>query len=427
MLVTNAFMGRPLARLKGFQKLTSTDDALRTWLNILQIKRRREVTVPLHKALNRVLAEDIVAEEDLPRFDRSAVDGYALKSENTSGASQFKPTFFQITESDEVNSKQARQVWTGNAIPKGANAVVMLENTQKRDGEIEVWVQLAPGENVSKKGEDIKKGENAVKAGMRLKPYHLGLLAALGNSKIRVTEKPRIAILATGNELTEVGSKPAENQIFESNKIMLSAMCRELDAETVDLGIAKDDVNEITKKLRIGLLNSDAIITTGGTSVGGLDLVPDAVNKMGKPGVVVHGVAMRPAMPTALAVLEGKPVMILSGNPVAAIIGFEVFARPLICKMLGMKKEEPRPVIKAVMARKVATALGRKTFVRVRVLQKNGEFRAEPVSARGSGAISTMTRGNGFVIVPENREGLSEGELVMVHLFGDVEAVNENV
>jgi molybdopterin molybdotransferase len=427
MLVTNAFMGRPLARLKGFQKLTSTDDALRTWLNILQIKRRREVTVPLHKALNRVLAEDIVAEEDLPRFDRSAVDGYALKSESTSGASQFKPAFFQIAAAEEVNSKQARQVWTGNAIPKGANAVVMLENTQRRDGEIEVWVQLAPGENVSKKGEDIKKGENAVKAGTRLKPYHLGLLAALGNSEVRVVEKPRIAILATGNELAEVGSKPAENQIFESNRIMLSAMCHELDAETVDLGIAKDDVEEITEKLRIGLLNSDAVITTGGTSVGGLDLVPDAVNKMGKPGVVVHGVAMRPAMPTALAVLEGKPVMILSGNPVAAIIGFEVFARPLICKMLGMKKEEPRPVIKAVMARKVATALGRKTFVRVRVLQKNGEFRAEPVSARGSGAISTMTRGNGFVIVPENREGVSKGELVTVHLFGEVETVNENV
>jgi molybdopterin molybdotransferase len=420
-------MGRPLARLKGFQKLTSKDDALRTWLNILQIKRRREVTVPLHKALNRVQAEDIVAEEDLPRFDRSAVDGYALKSESTSGASQFKPAFFQIAAAEEVNSKQARQVWTGNAIPKGANAVVMLENTQRRDGEIEVWVQLAPSENVSKKGEDIKKGENAVKAGTRLKPYHLGLLAALGNSEVRVVEKPRIAILATGNELAEVGSKPAENQIFESNRIMLSAMCHELDAKTVDLGIAKDDVEEITEKLRIGLLNSDAVITTGGTSVGGLDLVPDAVNKMGKPGVVVHGVAMRPAMPTALAVLEGKPVMILSGNPVAAIIGFEVFARPLICKMLGMKKEEPRPVIKAVMTRKVATALGRKTFVRVRVFQKNGEFRAEPVSARGSGAISTMTRGNGFVIVPENREGLSEGELVMVHLFGEVEAVNENV
>jgi len=416
-----------LVRLKGFQKLTPVDDALQTWLNVLQIKRCKEATVPLQQALNRVLIEDIIARKDLPRFDRSAVDGYALKSEGTSGASQFKPAFFQITASDEVNSKQARQVWTGNAIPKGANAVVMLENTQRHDGEIEVWVQLAPGENVSKKGEDIKKGENAVKAGTRLKPYHLGLLAALGMSEIRAVEKPRIAVLATGNELAKVGNTPAENQIFESNSVMLSAMCHELGAEPVDLGIAKDDVNEITEKLRRGLLNSDAVITTGGTSVGGLDLVPEAVNKMDKPGVVVHGVAMRPAMPTALAVLQGKPVLILSGNPVAAIIGFEVFARPLICKMLGMKKEEPRPVVRAVMTRKVATALGRKTYVRVRVLQKNGEFYAKPVSARGSGAISTMTRGNGFLIVPEDREGVPEGALVMVHLFGDVEAVDEDV
>ena len=416
-----------LAKLKGFQKLTSTDDALRTWFDTLQLKKCKEVTIPLHKALNRILAEDIVAKEDLPRFNKSAVDGYALKAESTSGASQFKPAFLQTTENDEVNHKQAKQVWTGNPIPKGANAVAMIENTKGRDGKIEVWVQLAPGENVSRKGEDIKKGENAVKAGTRLKPYHLGLIAALGNSEVRVTEKPRIAIIATGNELAEAGTNPAKNQIFESNRVMLSAMCHELDAEPVDLGIAKDDINEIAEKLKTGLRKCDAVITTGGTSVGGLDLVPDAVNNVGKPGVIIHGVAMRPAMPTALAMLEGKPVIILSGNPVAAIIGFEVFARPLICKMLGMKKEEPRPTLKAMMARKVATALGRKTFVRVRVLQKKGEFLAEPVSARGSGAISTMTRGNGFVIVPENREGVTEGEPVTVHLFGDVETVNDDV
>jgi len=419
MLVTNPFVGSIVARLKGFQKLTSTDDALQSWLNILQVKRGREVTVPLNEALNRVLAIDMTAKEDLPRFDKSAVDGYALRAENTTGASQFKPIIFQITEFGEVNSKQAQQVWTGNAIPKGANAVAMIENTKRRDGELEVWVQLAPGENASRRGEDVKKGENAVKAGTRLKPYHLGLLAALGNGEVKVVEKPRIAILATGNELAEAGSKPSGNQIFESNRIMLSAMCRELDAEPVDLGIAKDNVDEIAEKLSIGLRNCDVVITTGGTSVGGLDLVPDAVNKVGKPGVVVHGMALRPAMPTALAVLEGKPVMILSGNPVAAIIGFEVFARPLICKMLGMSKEEPRPVVKAVMTRKVTTALGRKTFVRVRVLRKNGEFLAEPVSARGSGAISTMTRGNGFVIVPENREGVTEGEIVTVHWNDD--------
>jgi molybdopterin molybdotransferase len=419
-------VGYHLARLKGFQKLASTENALQTWLKILQIKQHK-VTVSLHKALNRVLAEDIIAKEDLPRFDRSAVDGYALKSEDTTGASQFKPALFQLTESDVVSSRQARQVWTGNAIPKGANAVVMLENTQMQNGKLEVWVQLASGGNVSKKGEDIKKGEVAVKAGTRLKPYHLGLLAALGNIEVKVAEKPKIAILATGNELAEVGSKLAENQIFESNKIMLSAMCRELDAEPLDLGIVKDDMEEIIEKLKNALLTADAVITTGGTSVGGLDLVPDAVNKMGKPGVIIHGIAMRPAMPTALAVLEGKPVMILSGNPVAAIIGFEVFARPLICRMLGMPKEELRPTVKAVMTRKVATALGRKNFVRVRVLQKDGEFNAEPVSARGSGAISTMTRANGFVIVPENREGIAEGELVTVHLFSEVETVNENV
>jgi molybdopterin molybdotransferase len=412
-----------LARLKGFQKLTLIDDALRTWLNVLQVKKRREVTVSLNEALNRVLAKDVIAKEDLPRFDKSAVDGYALKAEDTTGASQFKPVTFQITAL-EVGSKQARQIWTGNPLPKGADAVVMIENTKKRDGELEVWVQLALGGNVSKKGEDVKKGETIVKAGTRLKPYHLALLAAMGNGEVKVVEKPRIAILATGNELAVVGSKPSENQIFESNRIMLSAMCRELGAEPVDLGIAKDDAAEIAEKLEIGLRNCDVVITTGGTSVGRLDLVPDVVNNSGKPGVVVHGVALRPAMPTALAVLDGKPLMILSGNPVAAIIGFEVFARPLICKMLGMSKEEPRPTVNAVMTRKVATALGRKTFVRVRVTQKNGEFLAEPVSARGSGAISTMTRGNGFVIVPENREGVTEGEVVTVRLFGNVEAVN---
>jgi molybdopterin molybdotransferase len=410
-----------LARLKGFQKLTLADEALQKWLNVLQIKKPREATVPLNEALNHVLATDLIAKEDLPRFDKSAVDGYALKAEDTTGASQFKPVTFSLTESDTVNSKQARQIWTGNPIPKGADTVVMLENTKKRDGELEVWVQLATGGNVSKKGEDVKKGETIVKTGTRLTPYHLALLAAMGNSEAKVAEKPRIGILATGNELAEAGSKPSENQIFDSNRIMLSAMCHELGAEPVDLGRAKDDVAEIAEKLKTGLRNCDAVITTGGTSVGEPDLVPEAVNKTGKPGVIVHGVALRPAMPTALAALDGKPVVILSGNPVAAVIGFEVFARPLICKMLGMPQVEQRPTVNAVMTRKVATALGRRTFVRVQVTQKNGAFLAEPVSARGSGAISTMTRGNGFVIVPENREGVTEGEVVAVRLFGNLE------
>jgi molybdopterin molybdotransferase len=419
-----------LAMLKGFEKLTFTYEALQTWFNALQVQRCREITIPLTEAYNRVLAESVIADEDLPRFDRSAVDGFAVRAEDTNDATQFKPLLFQLTNAEEIpetGPRHAKQVWTGNPIPKGANAVIMLENTQKKDDKIEVWTQAAPYDNVSRKGEDIKKGETTIKAGTRLKPYQLALLAAMGNSEVTVIEKPKIAILATGNELAQTGTEREEKQIYESNRVMLSAMCCELDAEPLDLGITKDNIDEIAEKIQIALKIADAVITTGGTSVGGLDLVPDAVNKIGKPGIIVHGIAMRPAMPTALAILEKKPVMVLSGNPVAAIIGFEVFARPLICKMLGMPQEEARPAVNAVMTRKVATALGRKTFVRVRVFQKNGEFLAEPVSAKGSGNISTMTKSNGFVIVPENREGIPEGEPVTVHLFGTVETANEDV
>jgi molybdopterin molybdotransferase len=409
-----------LARLKGFQKLTRVDEALQTWLDSLQIKPQA-VTVPLDKALNRVLATDLVAKDDLPRFDKSAVDGYAVKAQDATGATQFNPVTLQLTETEPVTTKQAKQIWTGNPIPKGTDAVIMLENTKITGDKLEVWTQLTRDENVSKKGEDVKKDETIIKAGTRLKPYHLALLAAMGNTQANVTEKPRIAIIATGNELAEAGTTLAPNQIFDSNRIMLSSMCHELGAEPINMGIAKDNTTEITQKINTGLQDYDAVVTSGGTSVGGLDLVPDAVNNLGKPGVITHGMALRPAMPTAVAAVDGKAIMILSGNPVAAAIGFEVFVRPLICKMLGMKHTEPRPTVNAVMTRKVATALGRKTFVRVKVTQKNGEFQAEPVSARGSGAISTMTRGNGFVIVPENREGVKQGEVVIVQLFGNLE------
>ncbi len=393
----------------------------------LKIERLNFVTISLQEALNRVLAEDIIAIEDIPGFDRSAVDGYAVEAEDTFEASLFKPKTLRIIDGKEVGKKQAKKVWTGNPIPKGANAVVMLENVNRIDSKIEVGAAVTPGENISKKGEDIQKGEAAVKAGTRLKPQHLGLIAALGITEVKVAERPKIAILATGNELVEIGGKPEEGQIFEVNRLVLSALCRELDAEPVDLGIVKDDEDKILGKLETGFKMADVIMTTGGTSVGVSDLVPEVVNKIGKPGVIVHGVAMRPAMPSALAIVNGKPVIILSGNPVAAMIGFEVFARPLICRMLGLEKEERRPTVKAKITKRVSTVLGRKTFIRVRVLQRNGEFFAEPISTLGSGIISTMTRANGYVVVQENREGLEEGEVIPVCLFDNVEVVDENV
>lgn len=410
-----------MVRLKGFQKLTPVDEALHMFFNAVKTKKLKAVNVPLHDALNRVLAEEVIAREDLPRFDRSAVDGYAVRAEDTSKASQFKPKTLKIIDKGEVGEKKAKKVWTGNPIPKGADAVVMLENAKLVGDKIEIQVSVTPGENVSKKGEDVRRGEVAVKAGTRLKPHHLGLIGALGISEAQVFEKPKIAVLATGNELIETVDKPRKGQVFEVNRLVISALCSELGAEPLDLGIAKDDFDEICGRLKTGLEMADMVITTGGTSVGVSDLVPEAVNKIGKPGLIVHGIAMRPAMPTALAVANEKPIIILSGNPVAAMFGFEVFARPLICKLLGLKREETRPIIKAEMTKKVTSALGRKTFVRVHVFQRNAEFFAEPISARGSGIISSMTRANGYVVVPENREGLAEGESVLVRLFDNVE------
>jgi molybdopterin molybdotransferase len=412
-----------VVKLRGFQKLTLTDEALQTWLEALQIGKPKVEMVPLQDASGRVLAEDFAAEESLPRFDKSAMDGYALNSADSTGASQSKPGVFQMTNSQEIGAKQAKQVWTGNPIPKGADAVIMLENTERKEGKLEVWGPLFPGENIARIGEDLKAGTLVAKAGARLNPYHVGLAAALGYRQIKVAAKPKIGIVATGNELAEAGGELGGSLIFDSNKVMISSMCRELGAETTDYGIAKDDVDEIAARIRAALKTQDAVVTTGGTSVGGLDLVPDAVNKLGKPGVLVHGVSMRPAMPTALAMLEGKPVLILSGNPVAAIIGFEVFGRPMVCRLLGMTETEPRAMLKAVLTRKVASALGRKTYVRVCVTLKKGDFYAEPVSSKGSGSISTMTQSNGFIVVPENREGISEGETVVVQMFGSVEAV----
>ncbi|MEM3161440.1 MAG: molybdopterin molybdotransferase MoeA [Candidatus Bathyarchaeia archaeon] len=409
-----------MVQLKGFKKLVPVETALEMLFDNLTFKSPETENVSIYDALNKVLALDVKADEDLPGFDRSAVDGYAVRAKDTLGATQFKPKILKLTLEDELREGEAKEVWTGNPLPNGADAVVMLENVKRLNGQIEVWAPVTPGENVSKRGEDVARGQVAVKAHTRLKPYHLGIIAALGINKVPVFRTPKVAVLATGNELVEPGQKPSAGQVVEVNRLILSMMCRELGAEPVDLGIARDDIEEISHKIKIGLDIADVVLTTGGTSVGALDLVPSAVDRIGKPGVIVHGVAMRPAMPTALAVVQNKPIVILSGNPVAAIFGFEVFARPLILKIMGLE-HEPRPIVTAKLTRKVSTALGRKTFVRVRVFQQNGEILAEPISSRGSGIISTMVKANGYVVAPENREGLLEGEAVQVHLFNAFE------
>jgi len=405
-----------VARLKGFEKLTNVDDASSTFFKALKPKRLGAEHVSIEDALGRVTAMSIFAPVDLPSFDRSAVDGYAVRAEDTFGASQFKPKTLKLTRKDAVGRGQAKQVWTGNSVPKCADAVIMLEHTRSMKGRIQTVVAVTPSENVSKRGEDINKGEVAVESGTRIQPHHVGFLAALGITDVNVVRKPRIAILSTGNELVELGKKPLPNKIINSNRFVITGLCQELGAESLYIGISRDNQEEIGVKILEGLRKADAVVTTGGTSVGAADLVPIVVDKIGKPGILIHGVGLRPGMPTALGILKGKPVFVLSGYPVAAIVGFEVFTRPTILKLLGIEREA-RPTVKARLAERVAGALGRRVYLRVKTFEKTGKLMAEPVRTKGSGLYSSMTKADGYVIIPEDREGLEEGETVIVHLF----------
>jgi molybdopterin molybdotransferase len=408
-----------LARLKGFEKLISVDDALGIFFDALKPKRLRSESIPIEDAMERVAAENIAAPMDLPRFDRSAVDGYAIRADDTFEATQLKPRTFKLTQEKIVHKGCAREIWTGNTVPEGATAVVMLEHTRKLKNGIEMVKPVTPGENISRKGEDIKKGEIALEAGTRISAYHVGLLAALGISKVDVVRKPRIAIISTGNELVELGKGLSPSQVINTNRFVLSGLCQELGAEPEYLGIARDDEEDIRVKIVEGLTKADGVMTTGGTSVGVADLVPLVISKLDKQGIVIHGVAMRPGMPTALGILERKPIFVLSGNPVAAVFGFEVFVRPTVLRLLGVQNE-PRPWVEARLTRRVAGALGRRVYLRVKAVKRKGELLAEPVLAKGSGLLSSLTKANGYVIISEDREGLEKDEMVTVHLFSPI-------
>lgn len=408
-----------MARLKGFEKLIPVDDALGIFLDALKTKRLQLESISIEDAVDRVAAENIAAPTDLPRFDRSAVDGYAIRAGDTFEATQLKPHTFKLTREKIVRKGYAREIWTGNTVPKGATAVVMIEHTHKLKNRIEIIMPVTPGENVSRKGEDVRRGEIALEAGTRINAYHAGLLAALGISKVDVVRKPQVAIISTGNELVELGKGPSPSQIINSNRFVLSGMCQELGTEPEYLGIAKDDEKDIRAKIVEGLAKADVVITTGGTSVGVADLVPLVISKLDKHGIVVHGVAMRPGMPTALGILKRKPVFVLSGNPAAAVFGFEVFVRPTVLRLLGVQSE-PRTWVEARLTRRVAGALGRRVYLRVKAIERKGEVLAEPVLAKGSGLLSSLTKANGYVVISEDREGLEKDEKVTVHLFSSI-------
>lgn len=418
-------------RMKGFAEQTRVDDALKKYLKEVNIKSLQPEKIQLLAVLGRTLAEDVKAEIDVPYLDRSAVDGYAVKSSDTFGASTTNPIIIDVIGVAEmgrvpdinVRKLQAVRVATGAPLPRGADSVVMLEYTEKISEEkIELYRPGTPGRNVSKRGEDIKKGEKVLRKGTFLQPQDIGILAAIGIVYINVVRKPKVAILSTGNELIEPGKKISIGRTVDTNRFVLSAAVKNAGGDPLDLGITKDEVEKIKSKISKGLALADLVLVSGGTSVGERDFVPEVVNSLGKPGIIVHGISMRPGKPTALAAVNGKPIILLPGYPVAAMMAFNTFVDPIIVRMLGASLGRIRgQVIRARMTRRVPSSPGIRDFARVVVKKTDVGYVADPIRTRGAGIISSIVKANGLVVIPEEKEGVEKGDEVEVTLLRPLE------
>ncbi len=413
---------------KGFKHLTPTNEALETVIGRVP-KRDMEVeNVSVLSALGRILSHDLISPSDIPPFDRAAMDGFAVRAEDTYGVSASSPILLNslggvaigTQPTVSVRKGEAAFVVTGGQMPQGANAVVMVEYTRHAgDSGVEVSGEVHPAENVSRIGEDVRKGSVVLRAGTRLLPQDIGMLAYLRFLKVAVRRKLKIAVLSTGNEIQEE-PEAKSGKIPDVNRPTLLSAVRELGCEPIDMGIVPDEFSEIQEKLQEAFDASDLILVTAGTSVGPGDMVPRVIDSLGKPGMLVHGVAMRPSMPTGLGVVNGKPIVSLPGYPVSAYLAFLEFVPTLVNHLLGTNSL-PRPTVRVKLRRRVAGVLGSRTYVRIQVAESGGSLFADPVRTSGAGILSSLVQANGFLIVPEHVEGYEEGEMVEVELFRAVE------
>jgi len=408
-----------------FRKLLTFDEAKRVIESQFKPKPLGAEEVPLLAANNRVLAETVRADVDVPPFDRSTVDGYAVKAEDTFGAEENRPIVLEVSGTvnigelpeTTVRKGEAAEMVTGAPIPEGADAVVMVEYTSRKGTEITVFAAAASNENIMKAGSDVKKGEIVLRKRQLLGSREIGVLAALGRAKIRVYTLPRIAVLSTGPEITEPGRKLLPGKIYDINAYTLCSAVLESGGNPIYLGVFPDRADELHEALVRALACSDMVVTSGGVSVGPKDIMPKTVDALGKPGIIVGGIALRPGKPTTVASVAGKPVFSLPGHPTSALLTFQLFARPLIQAMSGGKYERPSEV-KALASMRMFPAKGRRTFVMVTLKHKKPEgLIAEPVSIALSGAITTLAKADGFVEIAEDVQFVDAGEPVVVKLF----------
>jgi putative molybdopterin biosynthesis protein len=408
-----------------FRKLSTFDDAQKTVKRQIPTRPLGVVEVCLSQSPNRVLAADITADMDIPPFNRSTVDGYAVRAEDTFSAEENKPVVLQLSGTikigqlprTNVRKGQAAEIVTGAPIPEGADAVVMIEYTSRKDSEVTVYSAVADNENVMKAGSDIKKGQKVLGKGQVLGSREVGVLAALGKAKAMVYAIPRVAVLSTGPEITEPGGKLSAGKIYDINAYTLSAAVFESGGQPVYLGVFPDSADELRKALMRAIASSDIVVTSGGVSVGPKDIMPKTLDTLGEPGVILSGVAIKPGKPTTVASISGKPVFSLPGHPTSALLTFLLLVRPVIQTMSG-RIPEKLPEVKASTSMRLFSARGRRTFVMVKLKRGRKEgLMAEPVPTALSGAITTLAMADGFVEIAENVQFIDAGEAVTVKLF----------
>ena len=395
-------------------RLLSVEQALEIVLGRVQPLSAERV--PILDALGRVLAEDIYADTDIPPLANSAMDGYALRAADTAGASAASPVRLRViadlpagyTSDREVTPGTAMRIMTGAPIPPGADTVVPFEEVRVEGEWVIVSVAYPVGRNVRPAGEDVRRGALILAKGAELRPQEIGMLAALGRSQVACIRRPRVGILATGDELVDVDAPLAPGKIRNANSYSNAAQVLKYGGEPVLLGIARDNVHEITERLREALSQGiDLLLTSGGISVGDFDVVKKVLAAEGE--ISFWQVRMRPGKPLAFGQIGGVPLLGLPGNPVSAMVSFELFARPAILKMLGKTDLRP-PTLRATMLEDVRGKPGFRYYLRVTLETKEGNYYARLTGEQGSGILLSMVRAQGLAIIPEEKGILRAGD-----------------